>query len=256
MRICLIGAGNLATQLGIALSEKGHQIVQIWSRTSNSAAELASKLNCDYTTEISSIYSDADIYIIAISDQAIESILLKRAWGHAMVVHTAGSIPMDILAKYCTNYGVFYPFQTFTLAKKVDFCQVPICIEANTPQNLEVLNTLAQSLSQNIRLVDSDQRQHIHLAAVFVCNFVNHFYAVGEELLLEKGLDFEILKPLILETAAKVVEQSPKSSQTGPAIRNDKNIMDKHLAMLENHPDLKKLYSLISERIIQTHKKL
>jgi predicted short-subunit dehydrogenase-like oxidoreductase (DUF2520 family) len=256
MRICLIGAGNLATQLGMALSEKGHQIVQVWSRTSKRAAELASKLNCEYTAEISSIYSDTDIYIIAVSDQSIESILSKHVWGNTLVVHTAGSIPMDILAPYCTNYGVFYPFQTFTVEKKVDFDQIPLCIEANTPQNLEVLNTLALSLSQNIRIVDSNHRQQIHLAAVFVCNFVNHFYAVGEELLREKGLDFEILKPLILETASKVVDQSPKSSQTGPAIRNDKNVMDKHLAMLENHPDLKKLYSLISERIIQTHKKL
>jgi len=256
MRICLIGAGNLATQLGIALSEKGHHIVQVWSRTSKSAMELASKLNCEYTAEISSIYSDTDIYIIAVSDQALESILSKHVWGNTLVVHTAGSIPMNILAPYCTNYGVFYPFQTFTIAKKVDFGQVPICIEANTTQNLEALNALAQSLSQNIRLVDSNQRQQIHLAAVFVCNFVNHFYAVGQGLLREKGIDFEILKPLILETASKVIYQSPESSQTGPAKRNDKNIMDKHLAMLEKHPDLKKLYSLISERIIQTHKKL
>lgn len=256
MRICLIGAGNLATQLGIALSEKGHQIVQVWSRTSKSAAELASKLKCTYTAEISSIVYCTDIYIIAISDSAIESVLAQRAWGNTLVVHTAGSIPMDILAPYCTNFGVFYPFQTFTITKEVDFNQVPICIEANTSQNLEVLNTLAQSLSQNIRIVDSNQRQQIHLAAVFVCNFVNHFYSIGEELLREKGIDFEILKPLILEAASKVVYQSPESSQTGPASRNDKIVMYKHLAMLANHPDLKNLYSLISERIIQTHKKL
>lgn len=254
MRICLIGAGNLATQLGLALLEKGHQIVQVWSRTQKSAAELASKLNCPYTTEISSIYYDTDIYIIAVSDKAIETVLAERSWGNTMVVHTAGSIPMDILAPYCTNFGVFYPFQTFTIAKKVDFDHVPVCIEASTPQNLEVLNNLAQSISQNIKLFDSNQRQQIHLAAVFVCNFVNHFYTIGEELLQEKGIDFEILKPLILETASKVVYQSPKSSQTGPASRNDKIVIDKHLAMLENHPDLKNLYALISERIIQTHK--
>ena len=254
MRICLIGAGNLATQLGMALSEKGHQIVQVWSRTSESAAELASKLKCPYTTEVSSLVSETDIYIIAISDTAIESILTKRIWGKTMVVHTAGSTPMSILAPYCTNFGVFYPFQTFTIAKKVDFDQVPVCIEANTPQNLEVLNELAQSISQNIKIFDSNQRQQIHLAAVFVCNFVNHFYTIGEALLQEKGLNFEILKPLILETASKVVSQSPESSQTGPASRNDTIVMDKHLAMLANHPDLKHLYSLISERIIQTHK--
>ena len=254
MRICLIGAGNLATQLGMTLEEKGHQIVQIWSRTAKSASELASKLACPFTTDISSIVSETDIYIIAISDTAIESVLAKRSWGDKMVAHTAGSTPMSILAPYCKNFGVFYPFQTFTIAKKVDFEHVPVCIEANTSQNLEILNELAKSISQNIRFFDSVQRQQIHLAAVFVCNFVNHFYSIGEELLKEKGIDFEILKPLILETASKVVFQSPESSQTGPASRNDKVVMEKHLAMLANHPDLKIFYSMISERIIQTHK--
>ncbi len=254
MRICLIGAGKLATQLGLALSEKGHQIVQVWSRTLKSAADLASKLNCDFTSEISSIYYNTDIYIISVSDKAIDSVLVQRNWGNTMVVHTAGSTPMSILASRCTNFGVFYPFQTFTIEKKVDFNQIPVCIEANTPQNLELLRNLAQSISQNVRFIDSDQRQQIHLAAVFVCNFVNHFYKIGEELLLEKGLDFEIMKPLIIETASKVINQSPESSQTGPAIRNDKSVIDKHLTMLENHPDLRNLYTMITERIIQTHK--
>jgi len=254
MRICLIGAGNMATQLGMFLLEKGHQIVQVWSRTQQSATKLASKLNCPYTTETSSITSETDIYILAINDTAIESILAQRSWGDTLVVHTAGSTPMNILAAYCTNYGVFYPFQTFTIEKKVDFDHIPVCIEANTPQNLGILNGLAHSISQNIKLFDSNQRQQIHLAAVFVCNFVNHFYSIGEKLLTEKGIDFEILKPLILETASKVIYQSPESSQTGPASRNDRIVMDKHLAMLASYPDLKNLYSLLSERIIQTHK--
>ena len=254
MRICLLGAGNLATQLGLTLSEKGHQLVQVWSRTQKSASELASKLNCPYTTEISLISSDTDIYIVAISDTALTSVLSKRNWNDKLVVHTAGSTPMSILATYCNNYGVFYPFQTFTIAKKVEFDQVPVCIEANSARNLDILKELAQSISQNIKLIDSDQRQQIHLAAVFACNFVNHFYAIGEELLREKGIDFEILKPLILETASKITSQSPASSQTGPASRNDSVVMEKHLSMLTNHLDLKNLYKQISERIIQSHK--
>ena len=254
MRVCLIGAGNLATQLGMALSEKGHQIVQVWSRTAQSASNLSSKLNCPSTTDLSALVSEADIYIVAVSDKAIEAILAKHSWGNALVVHTSGSTPMDILSRYCTNFGVFYPFQTFTIAKKVVFDEVPVCIEANTPQNLEILTSLAQSISRNIKLIDSGQRQQIHLAAVFACNFVNHFYAIGEALLQEKGIDFDILKPLILETAAKAVAQSPGNSQTGPASRNDQNIMNKHLALLENHPDLKALYETISDRIIHTIK--
>lgn len=256
MRICLIGAGNLATQLGMVLKEKGHTIVQVWSRTNKSASELAVKLDCQYTTTLTALNPETDMYIIAVIDDVLETVLSGHSWGNTLVVHTAGSLPMNILAPYCNNFGVFYPFQTFTIAKKVDFEQVPICIEANTSQNLEVLKDMAQSISQEIKILDSNQRQQIHLAAVFVCNFVNHLYTIGKELLSEKGLDFEILKPLILETAAKVVGHSPESSQTGPAIRNDKKIIDKHLAMLANHPDLKNLYTLVSERIIQTHKKL
>ena len=254
MRICLIGAGNLATQLGIALAEKGHQLVQVWSRTQKSAGELASKLKCPYATDISLISSETDIYIIAVVDTAIESVLSKRNWNDALVVHTAGSTPMNILAPYSKNFGVFYPFQTFTINKKVDFDHVPVCIEANSTQNLDVLKELAASITQNVKLFDSMQRQQIHLAAVFACNFVNHLYKIGEELLREKGIGFEILKPLILETAAKIVEQSPASSQTGPASRNDQITMDKHLALLNNHPELKNIYKEFSDRIIQTHK--
>jgi predicted short-subunit dehydrogenase-like oxidoreductase (DUF2520 family) len=256
MRICLIGAGNLGTQLGIALSEKGHQISQVWSRTSLSASSLSSKLKCEYTTNLSLITIHADIYIIAISDNAIETLLTEVPWGKRLVVHTAGSIPMDLLAPYCSNFGVLYPFQTFTIEKKIDFAAIPVCIEANTPQNLEVLNILAGTLSRDVRTMDSGQRQQIHLAAVFVCNFVNHFYSIGEELLAEKGIGFDILQPLILETASKVISHSPVSAQTGPAIREDHNIIDKHLHLLNTHPELKNLYALISERIIKTHKKL
>jgi len=254
MRICLIGAGNLATQLGMALSEKSHRIVQVWSHTSDSATELALKLNCPFTIDVDLITKDTDIYIIAIKDQEISNLLASHHWGNKLVVHTSGSTPMDIMTPYCANFGVFYPFQTFTRSKKVDFGQVPFCIEANTPQNLEVLNRLALSLSQNIRHLDSIQRQQIHLAAVFACNFVNHFYAVGKELLQEKGIDFELLKPLILETAQKALEQAPETAQSGPAIRNDRATMEKHLGMLARHPDLKDLYAQISQRIIQTHK--
>lgn len=254
MRICLIGAGNLATQMGLSLSENGHQIVQVWSRTLKSASELALKLKCKFTTDISSVHNDADICIIAVSDKAIESVLASHHWGTTMVVHTAGSIPINILAPYCTNFGVFYPLQTLSAAKKINFDQIPVCIEANTPENLSVLKGLARSISGNVRLLDSNQREQVHLAAVFVSNFVNHFYTIGEELLREKGLDFEILKPLILETASKAVSYSPESSQTGPAIRKDNSVMDKHLTALENHPDLKNLYNLISERIIKTNK--
>ena len=252
MKVSLIGSGNLATQLGIALYEKGHQIVQVWSRTAENARELAVQFNCQYTNELSLINYDSDIYIISVIDKAIEQVMASRFWGNKLVVHTSGSTPMELLSPYCENFGVFYPFQTFSKARKVDFDLIPICLEANTPQNLEILRVLAQSISKNIQLINSEQRQQIHLAAVFACNFVNHFYSIGEGLLSEKGIGFDILKPLILETAAKIVDHSPKSVQTGPAIRNDKDIINKHLTLLENQPDLQTLYQQISDRIIQT----
>ena len=252
MKVCLIGSGNLATQLGRSLKEKGHQIVQVWSKTVENAMDLAVQLNCQYTNELSLINSDSDIYIISVTDKAIDRVLSGRFWGNKLVVHTSGSTPMDILSPYCENYGVFYPFQTFSKARKIDFDWIPICLESNTSQNLEILKDLAQSISYNIQLINSEQRQQIHLAAVFACNFVNHFYSIGEGLLREKGIGFDILKPLILETAAKIVAHSPKSVQTGPAIRNDKEVIDKHLALLENQPDLQALYQQISDRIMQT----
>ena len=252
MKVCLIGSGNLATQLGIALYAKGHQIMQVWSRTAENAALLAVQFNCRHTNELSLINSDSDIYIISVADRAIEQVLSGRLWCNKLVVHTSGSTPMELLSPYTENFGVFYPFQTFSKAKNVDFDQVPICFEANTPQNLEILKDLAQSISNNIHIINSEQRQQIHLAAVFACNFVNHFYSIGEGLLREKGIGFEILKPLILETAAKIVSHSPESVQTGPAVRNDKNIINRHLALLENHPDLQALYQQMSDRIIQT----
>ena len=253
MRICLIGAGNLATHLGIALTEKGHQVVQVWSQSEKHASQLATRLNTSSTTDINLITSDTEIYLIAIKDNYIASFLSQIQWGNKLVLHTSGTISMDIFAPYCLNFGVLYPFQTFSIDKKIDFEPVPVYIEANTPQNLEVLNQLAHSISNNVTQLNSIQRQQIHLAAVFVCNFVNHFYTIGKELLLEKGIGFDILRPLILETANKAVVQSPEASQTGPAVRKDQTVMDKHLEMLANHPDLKKLYQQISQRIIQTH---
>ena len=160
---------------------------------------------------------------------------------------------MNVLAPYATDFGVLYPLQTLSVNREADFTQVPFCIEANRASSLEKLHQLASLLSEKVVPLVSEQRRQLHLAAVFVCNFVNHFYAIGETLVIEKQLEFDLLKPLILETALKAMQHSPLTVQTGPAIRGNETIMNQHLKMLADHPDWQNLYSLISKDIKYLH---
>jgi predicted short-subunit dehydrogenase-like oxidoreductase (DUF2520 family) len=253
MRIVLIGTGNVATRLGLALHAKNAEIIQIFGRSAANASQLAASLQCPYTVSKSEIKSDADLYILAVSDDAIAEVAaMLPTGGDRIILHTAGSVPMGLLDAFSANYGVLYPLQTLSRQKEIDFSNVPICIEANTPSNLEKLRVLAATISAQVVVIDSDQRRQLHLAAVFVCNFVNHLYAIGDELVREQRLDFELLKPLILETASKVTKFSPHEVQTGPAIRGNNAVIDGHLKMLEQHPGWQKLYELLSMDISKT----
>ncbi len=250
MRIVLFGTGNLATRLGIALNTTDAEIVQVFGRTEANTAQLADILNCPYTISLEEINLDADIYILAITDDSIAEVVSKLLIQDQLVVHTAGSVSMNVLSPSVKNQGVFYPLQTLSKNKEVNFKTIPICIEANNTASLEKLDALASSLSDQVIRVDSAQRKRLHLAAVFVCNFVNHFYSIGEKLLNEQQLDFDLLKPLILETANKAMLFSPPDIQTGPAIRGSKTIMDLHFKMLEGHPEWQKLYKMVSNDIV------
>ncbi len=255
MNISLLGSGNLATRLGIALSENGHTVSQVFSRSEQNASELAGILNCPFTSRLSEVEHDADIYIISVTDSAVDAILQQFDFGNQLVVHTAGSLSIDIFADHCRNFGVFYPLQTFSKNRKVDFGNIPICIEANSDDNLARIKKLADSLSSDVREISSLQRRQIHLAAVFACNFVNHFYTISDKLVGEKEMDFGILKPLIRETALKAMEFPPVTVQTGPAIRNNRQVMDNHLQMLVDHPEWQELYLLISNDIYKIQNK-
>jgi len=255
MDIVLIGAGNLATRLGLRLAERNHRIVQVYSRTRESAAELADKLNTVYTTHPEEISPEGQLYLVSVSDKALEALLAQIDFGDHLVAHTAGSLPMDVLKPFSAKYGVFYPLQTFSKSREVDFAQIPVCIEANNSENLNTLHELGTSVSNDVREIDSVQRRQLHLSAVFVCNFVNHLYAIGEALLNEEEIDFDILKPLIAETAAKALEFSPEKVQTGPAVRFDRNVIDRHMEMLKEHPQWNNIYKLLSESIHQLHTK-
>lgn len=251
MRIVLLGTGNLATRLGIALHDKQVDIIQVYGRSESGSSYLSGLLECSYTTSREKIRKDADLYILAVTEEAIPGLLTDSGITNQMVVHTSGSLSMDILSPVSENYGVFYPLQTFSRQKEVDFSTIPVCIEANSAENLEKLSLLAKVLSDQVYLVDSVKRRQLHLAAVFVCNFVNHFYSIGEKLLEEQQLDFSLLRPLILETANKAMLFSPPEVQTGPAVRGNKQIQEQHMKLLQRHPEWQQLYQLISNNIKQ-----
>ena len=255
-KVVIIGAGNLATQLALTLVEKGIQVKQVYSRKLESASELAEKVNAGFTNDLSQLISEADLYIIAVKDSAIQEVLENLQIDECrLIVHTAGSIPMSVLEGFTSNYGVFYPLQTFSKSRKVDFADIPICIEANHPANILKLEELGNKLSNSVNQINSGERKTLHLAAVFTNNFVNHLYSIGAEILHDKKLDFELLKPLIRETAEKIQKMHPLDAQTGPAKRNDQAIIHSQLKMLHNQAEFQKIYSFVTESIFQLQQK-
>lgn len=246
MRISLIGAGNLATRLGIALKAAGHEFVQVYSRTEASAQTLADLLDAEAVVHAENLHSDASLYICALKDDALPEVLKKVVVGNGILVHTAGSLPLNILKPFAAKTGVFYPLQTFSKERDVDFSSIPIFLESSDKIVLYILKQLAADLQSKVFEITTEQRMKLHVSAVFACNFVNYFYTVSSDLLAEQHLPFEVLKPLIQETAAKVQASAPASVQTGPAVRFDRKVMDKHLALLDKHPDLKALYKELS----------
>lgn len=254
--VVVIGAGNLATQLALALVEKGIKVTQVFSKKSESAQELAEKVSAEFTTDLSALKNDADLYIIAVKDSAIPEVLENLNLDETkLIVHTAGSVSMSVLEDFSDNYGVFYPLQTFSKSRKINFSNIPICIEANHPANLMKLENLGKKLSVSVNQINSEERKTLHLAAVFTNNFVNHLYAIGADILHNQKLDFDLLKPLIAETAEKVQELQPLDAQTGPAKRYDKTIVDAQLNMLESHPEYRKIYSFVTESIFLLQQK-
>lgn len=249
--VVLIGAGNLATNLAKALYRKGFRIVQVYSRTEESARSLAQIIEAEHTTDLSAVTEDAQLYIVSLKDTAFVELLPQFVTGkkNALWVHTAGSIPMSIWKGYTERFGVFYPMQTFSKQREVDFRAIPIFVESNSEEDTQFLKDIAFTLSEKVYEATSDQRKSLHLAAVFTCNFTNHMYALAAELLKKYQLPFEVMLPLIDETARKVHQLEPRAAQTGPAIRYDENVINGHLQMLANEPQMQELYRLISQSI-------
>lgn len=249
--IVLIGAGNVATHLGKAFHEVGCRIRMVYSRTKESARILAESIGCPYTTDITSIDNEADIYIVSLKDSVLDHILpeLVKCNSKALFVHTAGSVSIDIWKGLTHRYGVLYPMQTFSKQRDINFDNVHFFIEANTEEDTELLIKTASLISRHIFKASSEQRKYLHISAVFACNFANHMYSICEHLLTSHGLPFSAMLPLIDETAEKVHHLSPVSAQTGPAQRDDHNIMNNHLSLLKDEPEITELYLRISENI-------
>lgn len=249
MDIVIIGSGNVAAVLGRKFKAAGHTILQIVSRNAPAASSLAYEWDTESTNYKSVINTNADVYIIAVSDDAIAEVIGGLKLPGKVVAHTAASVPMDILKDVTKHYGIFYPLQSLRKDSKT-IPEFPVFFDGSDDKAKKKLEALAHSISQdNVAEAGDDARLKLHVAAVVVSNFTNHLYALAEQYCKKEGLDFKQLLPLIRETAERLTEISPGKAQTGPAVRQDNETIQKHLTMLNDHPRLKKIYELFSESI-------
>jgi predicted short-subunit dehydrogenase-like oxidoreductase (DUF2520 family) len=255
-RIVVVGAGNVAWHLARRAHAQGLSVEQVFSRDPVKASNLATAIAAQPISVFDDLDVQADYYVLAVSDAAIGSVAAKmgeRLPPSACVVHTSGATPLSVLQPHFERCGVLYPLQTFSKNREVDFSKVPICLETAQKEDYPGLEHLARRLSDQVYAVDSEKRQTLHLAAVFVNNFVNHLYSIGAALLNENDLPFALLQPLIQETAAKIQDHAPATMQTGPAVRGDQVTMERHRALLNTHPDLQQLYQFFSTAIQKHH---
>ena len=250
MKIVIIGSGNLATHLSLALSAAGEEIIQVFSRTEEHAKELAEKTGCHYTTSIEGIDKNADFYILSVKDDVISEIVASvcQKCPEAIFIHTAGSVPMDVFKGEANHYGVLYPMQTFSKHRQVNFRSIPCFLEASDEQTMCKIHSLAESISDKVVLADSEKRRKLHLAAVFACNLTNHCYRLAERVLQEEQIDWKLFLPLIEETAHKVTEMSPKDAQPGPMVRYDIGVMNRQLELIPDERT-RQIYRLMAESI-------
>lgn len=256
LTISFIGSGNLAWHLAPALDNAGFIVREVYSRNPKHAEALTERL---YQAEVKATLdfstSQSAVFIIATSDDAIKEIAREIILPEeAILIHTSGSQPLSELQFAATvNTGVFYPLQTFTKSKKIDFKSIPIFIESNNEETQLALTTLAKAITSQVKKIGSEERKAMHVAAVFASNFTNHMLTISKDLMENNGLSFEWLKPLILETINKSLSTSPEEAQTGPAKRGDLEILDKHLEFLKEDETIADIYKVVSQHIIDQH---
>lgn len=249
--MAFIGAGNVASHLAPQLENKNAVLVtEVYSRTKKNAKKITRLLyEAEAVTSLDFSNSGAEIFVLAVSDDAFSVVISELILPpEAVIVHTSGTKSLSVLERF-ERHGVFYPLQTFSRGKKVNFQEIPFCLEASDEEMLDILVELADYLTENIFHITSEERVKLHLSAVFACNFTNHLLAISSEILRKNKLDFELLKPLIRETMEKGLRENPLEVQTGPAIRYDQLTIERHLDMIQNQPEFYQIYRAMTESI-------
>lgn len=253
MDFILVGAGNVATHMGSRLVECGHRVLAVYSRTAESAGVLADSLGAQAVTSVDKLPRHAHVCLSMLTDSALPALaakIVERCGNDTIYIHTAGSVSMDVWKNAgARHYGVLYPMVSFSKDGSVEWKNVPLFIESDSPSTMGVLRPLAEQLSPGVTELDSQGRRYLHLAAVFANNFSNHMYSVSQMLLREYGVPFRVMLPLIRAAVDKLETMDPVQAQTGPAARGDSKVVNEHLDMLSDHPQWKELYRLISTDI-------
>jgi predicted short-subunit dehydrogenase-like oxidoreductase (DUF2520 family) len=253
-KISFAGAGRVGSALCLKFFEDGHSLLKIVTPSPGRGKSLAAKVGAEWGS-LPVFPEDTGILIVSVPDHRLESVLGKISCPpETIVVHTAASHGLEIFPAKILRRGVFYPLQTFTEGRRIDFRYIPFLLEASDKNTGQELENLALSLSRNVIFADAAKRSLLHVAAVFVCNFTNHLLTTGTELAQKAGFSQDILNPLIRETVSKALSGGPENSQTGPAIRNDLNTIARHIGLLEDDPELQKLYRAMTDSIINYYK--
>jgi predicted short-subunit dehydrogenase-like oxidoreductase (DUF2520 family) len=252
--ISFAGAGRVSEALCKELFNAGFTIDKVASESATRGKPLADYCGAEWSSSLSFPYT-TNILIVAVPDHRLLSVLTElKCSKETLVVHTAGSFGLDVFPENIIHKGIFYPLQTFSINRKVTFTDLPFLLEASDEGSSVALRELAESISKKVYFVDTEKRRMLHLAAVFVCNFINHMVTIGKEVASKTGFSLEILEPLIKETMAKAIDAGPENSQTGPAVRHDQNTIEKHLELLSYSPELQRIYKVMTKSIMEYYK--
>ena len=259
MTITLIGAGNVGYHLGKRFFKKEIIVRQVYSRQLQNAQFLAKKIKAAPIHKLSAVDAKSDLYVIAVKDDAIASVAKALSKNKGMkgklVVHTSGAATSETIATYFSKFGVFYPLQSFSKARKIRFSNIPICVDAGKSNDLKKLHKLGGLISNTVATINDKERAILHVAAVIVNNFTNHLFHLGQQITTTEQIDFDLLKPLITETVLKIANHSPLDMQTGPARRQDEKTIKKHLKYLRKFPNYPHLYTLLTKSIQDAYRR-